>query len=119
MARTQDIRQGYFDISTAVHVSNEVYSERIRRAEPIHGDLLFSREGTYFGDAAEVPPNTQVCLGQRMVLIRPNPEIIRSSYLRMFINSKVFQTLLGAALFLQSSSDYIIAGTASPFGIQI
>lgn len=94
MARTQDIRKGYFDSSVAVRVDEEVYAERTKRVEPAFGDVLFSREGTYFGDAAEVPKHMRVCLGQRMVLIRPNPEIIRPSYLRMQINSAYFQAML-------------------------
>ncbi|MCP3887868.1 MAG: hypothetical protein GY702_03195 [Desulfobulbaceae bacterium] len=94
MARTQDIRDGYFKAEDAVHVSPETYHARIKRAEPRHGDLLFSREGTYFGDAAEVPRRTLVCLGQRMVLLRPHNEIVASSFLRIWINSPPFQKYL-------------------------
>lgn len=71
VARSQDIRTGIFCIEDAGHVSEETYQERIIRAEPRHGDLLYSRKGTYFGIAAEVPFNVRVCLGQRMVLLRP------------------------------------------------
>ncbi|MDQ8209371.1 restriction endonuclease subunit S [Coraliomargarita sp. SDUM461003] len=94
MVRTQDIRKGYFDTSNAVFVSQETYKERIKRAEPSPGDILFSREGTYFGDAAEIPERTKVCLGQRMVLIRPKSEIINPSFLRNWINSPTFQNYL-------------------------
>ncbi len=94
MVRTQDIRKGYFDTSNAVFVSQETYEERIKRAEPSPGDILFSREGTYFGDAAEIPPGTKVCLGQRMVLIRPKSKIIDPSFLRIWINSATFQNYL-------------------------
>ncbi|MBU2894944.1 restriction endonuclease subunit S [Colwellia sp. D2M02] len=92
--RTQDIRNGFFDTTKAVKVSHKTYADRIKRAEPLFGDLLFSREGTYFGDAAEVPENTQVCLGQRMVLIKPKQEILDSTYLRAYINSSAFQRYL-------------------------
>ncbi|MDD2343594.1 MAG: restriction endonuclease subunit S [Tolumonas sp.] len=94
MVRTQDIRKGYFDTSDAVMVNSKVYKERTKRVTPKFGDLLFSREGTYFGDAAEVPENMSLCLGQRMVLIRPNPDIVSSKYLRIFINSETFQRKL-------------------------
>jgi len=76
-----------FRVDEAAHVSEETYKERIARAEPQHGDLLYSREGTYFGNAAEVPPDTRVCLGQRMVLIRPNPKHLNSRFLRFWLNS--------------------------------
>jgi type I restriction enzyme S subunit len=55
VVRTQDIMTGVLRIEQAARVSEETYRERIDRAEPGFGDLLYSREGTYFGIAAEVP----------------------------------------------------------------
>ncbi len=89
VVRSQDIRTGVFILPEAGHVSNETYRERIARAEPRFGDLLYSREGTYFGIAAEVPPGINVCLGQRMVLIRPEPQQLNSKFLRYWLNSPV------------------------------
>lgn len=87
MARTQDISSGVFRTDQAVHVSEQTYQSRTRRAVPSFGDLLYSREGTYFGVAAEVPRDCEVCLGQRMVLIRPDRRGISHSYLRYWLNS--------------------------------
>ncbi|GAA5483331.1 hypothetical protein Hsar01_02561 [Haloferula sargassicola] len=89
VVRTQDIITGVFRADQAAHVSDETYAERIARVTPSRGDLLYSREGTYFGIAAEVPENTRVCLGQRMVLIRPKPEILDFSFLRYWLNSPI------------------------------
>ena len=89
MVRTQDILSGIFRVDQAVHVSEATYRERTQRAEPTHGDLFYSREGTYFGIAAEVPKNCLVCLGQRMVLIRPNSQAVDFHYLRYWLNSPV------------------------------
>ncbi|MFJ4963548.1 restriction endonuclease subunit S [Streptomyces sp. NPDC088729] len=87
LVRTQDILSGAFRMAGAAKVSRETYLERIKRAEPAHGDLLYSREGTYFGIAAEVPQGEEVCLGQRMVLIRPNASVVNYRYLRYWLNS--------------------------------
>lgn len=87
IARTQDISSGIFRTEKAAHVSEETYAERTRRAIPSPGDLLYSREGTYFGIAAEVPKKTQVCLGQRMVLIRPDRKRVDFRFLRYWLNS--------------------------------
>ena len=87
VVRSQDIRSGVFRTDEAARVSEETYTERIARAEPRYGDLLYSREGTYFGIAAEVPKATRVCLGQRMVLIRPKPDKLNSRFLRFWLNS--------------------------------
>src|SRR2546425_636159 len=89
VVRTQDVRSGTFRIDMAAKVSEDTYRERVQRAEPQHGDLLYSREGTYFGMAAEVPPNTRVCLGQRMVLIRPAVPRIDFRFLKYWLNSPI------------------------------
>jgi len=89
LARSQDVRSGVFRTDEAARVSEATYNERIARAEPRHGDLLYSREGTYFGIAAEVPAGVRVCLGQRMVLIRPSPSAVSFRFLRYWLNSPV------------------------------
>ncbi len=89
VVRTQDIVTGVFRADQAAHISEKTYTERIARATPERGDLLYSREGTYFGIAAEVPENTRVCLGQRMVLIRPDKHRVDFRYLRYWLNSPI------------------------------
>ncbi|MER8068556.1 restriction endonuclease subunit S [Streptomyces sp. NPDC094034] len=85
--RTQDISSGILRLDSAARVSSATYAERIKRAEPTYGDLLYSREGTYFGIAAEVPKGVQVCLGQRMVLIRPDRQVVHHRFMRYWLNS--------------------------------
>jgi type I restriction enzyme, S subunit len=92
VVRTQDVMTGTFRADQAARVAEETYQERIRRAEPKHGDLLYSREGTYFGVAAEVPDRTRVCLGQRMVLLRPKPKEVYVRYLKYWLNSPILAT---------------------------
>lgn len=89
VVRSQDIRTGVFKYHEAAHVSEKTYKERIARAEPTFGDILYSREGTYFGIAAEMPSDHRVCLGQRMVLIRPDPALANTRFLRLWLNSPV------------------------------
>lgn len=88
VVRSQDVRTGIFRTDQAARVSEETYQERIARAEPRYGDIIYSREGTYFGLAAEVPENERVCLGQRMVLIRPTAKI-NTRFLRFWLNSPI------------------------------
>ena len=89
VVRTQDIITGVFRPAQAGRVSEDTYADRIARVTPSYGDLLYSREGTYFGIAAEVPPKTRVCLGQRMVLIRANRNRLDFSFLRHWLNSPI------------------------------
>jgi type I restriction enzyme S subunit len=89
IARSQDMRSGVFRTDEAGHVSEDTFRERIVRAEPKYGDLLYSREGTYFGIAAEVPRGNRVCLGQRMVLLRPNSNKVDFRFLRYWLSAPV------------------------------
>ena len=38
--------------------------------KPQPGDIIYTREGT-LGSAAAIPENTELCLGQRLMLMRP------------------------------------------------
>ena len=87
VVRSQDVRSGSFLTASAARVSLDTYLDRIKRVEPRFGDLVYSREGTYFGIAAEVPRGIKVCLGQRMVLIRPDSGRIDHSFLKYWLNS--------------------------------
>ncbi|MDF1553707.1 MAG: restriction endonuclease subunit S [Deferrisomatales bacterium] len=91
MVRTQDVLGGVFRVEQAARVPEATYLERTRQAEPRMGDLLYSREGTYFGIAAEVPNGIKVCLGQRMVLLRPDASLVDARYLRLWLNSPQMQ----------------------------
>ena len=91
VVRSQDVRSGVFRLAEAAHVSEATYIERIARAEPDYGDILYSREGTYFGNAAEVPAGVRVCLGQRMVLIKPIRERVDTRFLRFWLNSPILK----------------------------
>jgi type I restriction enzyme, S subunit len=87
VVRSQDVRTGTISLWNVARVSVETYRERIKRVEPKFGDLVYSREGTYFGIAAEVPRGVKVCLGQRMVLIRPDSSRINHAFLKYWLNS--------------------------------
>ncbi len=89
VVRSQDIITGIFRSEEAAHVSEDTYRERTSKATPSRGDLLYSREGTYFGIAAEVPEHMRICLGQRMVLIRPRTSALDFRFLRHWLNSPI------------------------------
>lgn len=46
VVRSQDIRTGVVRVEQMARVSEETYMERVARAEPVRGDVLYSREGT-------------------------------------------------------------------------
>lgn len=56
------------------YVSPETWLSRTRRLTPEAGDVVFAREGT-IGTAVCVPEGFSPCLGQRVMLLRPGPEL--------------------------------------------
>ncbi|HDZ17280.1 hypothetical protein LCGC14_0290440 [marine sediment metagenome] len=70
-------------------VSEEIYQDRIRRLKPQESDILFSREGT-IGTTVLVPPNIDICLGQRMMMFRTNKDILSYFFLQV-LNSYIFR----------------------------
>lgn len=85
--RTNQFSPGKLDISSSKYVNEATYRERTARLEPEEDDILYSREGGILGVACRVPPRIKLCLGQRMMLIRPNRAKLRSQYLEMVLNS--------------------------------
>ena len=84
--RTNQFRPGFLDLSAVRFVSEETYSERIQRLRPVENDILYSREGGILGVACRVPANIQLCLGQRMMLIRAGAAT-DSAFLELVLNS--------------------------------
>ncbi len=80
VARTMHIKDGLFLESMASYVSERQYRERIARLEPQQGDLIFTREAPV-GEAFVVPLEMKICLGQRVMLLRPKAGKLEAEYL--------------------------------------
>ncbi|HGO4357146.1 TPA: restriction endonuclease subunit S, partial [Klebsiella pneumoniae] len=72
--RTTAFSPFYLDLSYQGYVDEETYQNRIQRLKPEPDDILYSREGT-IGIACQIPKGVELCLGQRMVLIRASDKI--------------------------------------------
>lgn len=99
---TTCIKPGRIIFGQARFVSEETYNERVRRLIPEGGDILFAREGT-IGTAVVVPEGVDLCLGQRMMMFRPEN----------FVASKYFMWAMMSPLFEQQWKPKVI-GTTSP-----
>lgn len=74
LIRTPNIGKGRFDLDGVHRVSEDIYKKRNLRATPQDNDLIFAREAPA-GNAAIIKNGNKFCLGQRTVLIRPNPSL--------------------------------------------
>ncbi len=93
--RTSEIKKGYISWETMRFVSDEEYEERVARLRPEAGDIVYGREGT-FGNAAILPDGYKFCLGQRVMLLRPDYSRCTSEYLlHAVISDDVYRQAIG------------------------
>lgn len=88
--RNQNIKNGKLDLSERSYTDHEHYLIRVRRAKPQFGDLILTREAP-MGDVCMVPKGLECCVGQRQVLLRPNPKKVVPRFLLYAIQSPEVQ----------------------------
>lgn len=82
--RTADMEPGQLLLEQAYRVKERDYLIRTLRLVPKKGDIIYSREGERLGIASPVGEE-KVCLGQRVMLLRPQ-ENIDSNFLLWSMN---------------------------------
>lgn len=87
---TPHIRNGRINFGAAKPVSEETYTVWTQRMAPREGDLILAREAPV-GQVGYVDGRYRVCLGQRTVLIRPDPERIVPRYLHYLLLGPIIQ----------------------------
>lgn len=101
--RTTNFLPNKLDWSKIRYVSKETYNKRIERLKPQKGDVLYSREGGILGVACILDRNIDICLGQRMMLMRTN-KYMSYMYITYLLNSPIIRNHVNS----------LIGGSASP-----
>ena len=102
LIRTPNIGKARFLLDGVHRVSKQVYEQRNKRATPQDNDILFAREAPA-GNAAIIKNGNKYCLGQRTVLIRPDPQKVDPDYLVYYLlapeqQHKLMSTAHGATV---------------------
>jgi type I restriction enzyme S subunit len=61
-----------------------------RRVKPSPGDIILTREAP-MGHACILPKGHEVCLTQRLLLLRANPDTVLSDFVLHYLNSPLFR----------------------------
>jgi type I restriction enzyme S subunit len=88
--RSNNIRGGRLDLSDRSYTTDEEFVARNRRATPETGDLIITREAP-MGEVAMIPEGILGCLGQRMVLLRPDSTLMDPRFMLYAIMSPSVQ----------------------------
>jgi type I restriction enzyme S subunit len=91
--KTSDIENGRINFDEVSYVNEDAYEEWTQRLTPESGDIVVTREAPV-GRVGFIPEGKQICLGQRTVLIRPDPEYIDNQFLRYVLLSEEIQNRL-------------------------
>jgi type I restriction enzyme S subunit len=87
VVRTSNVRHGELVHKDIKFTTESGFSEWTKRAIPSVGDVLFTREAPA-GESCMVPEGIKVCMGQRMVLLRPNKDLVDPNYFSLFLTSE-------------------------------
>lgn len=96
VVRTTCIRSGEFSMEGSYSTDSENFRKWTQRGAPQPGDVFFTREAPA-GEAALVPDRHDLCLGQRMMYFRPDPERVLSEYLLMAIYAEPARRFIAVA----------------------
>ena len=102
VVRTSNVRNGQLVRDDMKFTTKVGFDEWTKRAVPLVGDILFTREAPA-GESCMVPKNTKVCMGQRMVLLRPNLTKVHPPFLSLYLTSehaklKIYELSIGTTV---------------------
>jgi type I restriction enzyme S subunit len=90
VVRNFNIKKGRLLLNNPSYTNEATFNERVKRSQPLPGDLIITREAP-MGEVCIIPKGFECCLGQRMVLIKPNIKIINNKYLLYALQSEFVQ----------------------------
>ena len=90
LVRTPNVGKGRLILNGIHRVSEDVYNSRNARAIPEEGDLILAREAPV-GNVSIIMDGQRVCLGQRVVLIKPKRELVDQHFLTYYLLSAEVQ----------------------------
>ena len=96
VVRTSNVRNGQLDMTEALFTNEEGFTEWTRRGVPKVGSVLFTREAPA-GEACMIPPNLNLCLGQRMMSIEPNEDKLLPRFLLYQLYSDLIKNYITLA----------------------
>ena len=97
---------GRIDLTEVRHVSEEDFPKWTRRVTPLPGDVVFTYEATLHRYAV-VPEGFRGCLGRRVALLRPDPELADSRYLLYYFLSSKWRSVVESNVISGATVDRI------------
>lgn len=95
VVRTPNVREGRIVRADAKFTTEKGFKEWTQRGVPEPGDVVLTREAPA-GEMAVVPENQKICLGQRMVLLKPDHNKLDPRYLINYFYSPAIRKMFNS-----------------------
>lgn len=100
---TQD---GHLNLAQIKRISEADFPKWTKRVVPKAGDIVFTYEAT-LNRYAIVPDGFRGCLGRRLALIRPNPEVVDTRWLHYYFFGAEWRSVVAAKTLSGATVDRI------------
>lgn len=91
VVRTTCVRNGRFNPTGGYATDEKNFRTWTAKGAPRSGDVFFTREAPA-GEGCLVPDRTDLCMGQRMMYFRPNPELLDPEFLLHSLYGRLTRT---------------------------
>ena len=94
----QNVKAGQVTLHKFKYVSQELHADLTKKNKPQQGDILYSRVGAGFGEAAVVEHTFDFSVYVSLTLIKPNPEKLYNYFLKYYLNSPEIKFLAKSSI---------------------
>jgi type I restriction enzyme S subunit len=117
--RSPDVGWGKLFVNAARKTDEAEYRRRTSRGEPAPGDIVVVREGGGTGKAGIVEKGQRFSLGQRVMMLRPDPSKIEPMYLLYhWLSPLIYEDQIMSRM-MGSASPHLNIGAAKKFPIRL
>lgn len=108
---------GHLDLNQTKHISEADFPKWTKRVVPMAGDIVFTYEAT-LNRYAIIPSGFHGCLGRRLALIRPNPEVVDTRWLHYYFFGREWRSVIAANTLSGATVDRIPLTTFPDFPVR-
>ncbi len=94
----QNVRNGKVVLHKYRYISKKLHEHLTKKNKPSKGDILYSRVGAKFGEAAVVEHDFEFSVYVSLTLIRPKAEKLYNYYLKHLLNSPSIKSLAKSSI---------------------
>lgn len=109
---------GHLDLNQTKHISEADFPKWTKRVVPMAGDIVFTYEAT-LNRYAIIPSGFHGCLGRRLALIRPNPEVVDTRWLHYYFFGREWRSVIAANTLSGATVDRIPLTTFPDFPVRL